>query len=149
MDGGNHYKKVDDITVLRILPCTHLLSKNWDLFGHSWVELGEDESYGWWPAWPKNRFLFIGMLFGVPGDLNGQRILCGTPTKDPHHRDRSPGVIVYDLYCNDRRTAEEIKNQIRHSVQHHQGAWRWPFGLCCHSFQQKMFKDLNLIVRRK
>lgn len=147
MSKNSTYKKIDNITVFKIFPVTNLFSQNWDLYGHSWIELGEDESYGWWPNWPSNRLLFMGMLFGVPGDLNGQNTLCGTPTKDPHHCDRSRGVKIFDLYTNDDRTSDEIKKQIRNYVNNHSGAWSWPLGLCCHSFQKKMLKELNIVIK--
>ncbi|TQI80345.1 hypothetical protein FHU10_4793 [Serratia fonticola] len=148
MNNNDKYRKVDDITVLRILPVTHFFSENWELYGHSWIELGKNESYGWWPAWPTGCPILKGMLLGVPGDLNGQHLLGGTPTKDPHHRDRSRGVVIFDLYSNDERTSDEIKKEIRNYVGTHKGKWQWPLGLCCHSFQKKMLKDLSLTTKR-
>ncbi|WP_299999697.1 DUF6156 family protein [uncultured Cedecea sp.] len=149
MNKNAKYSKVDDIIVLRLLPLTNIFSEDRDIYGHSWIELGENESYGWWPNWPAGCHVLKGMLLGVPGDLNGQSILCGTSKIDPHHHDRSKGVVIFDLYRNDYRTSEEIKKEIRNYVKCHEGKWQWPLGLCCHSFQRKMLKDLNLKIKKR
>lgn len=55
-------------------------------YGHWWLELDGEESYGWWPDRCPLRFkdLFVGTqtgrLNGVGGSCRG-----GSPTTDPNH----------------------------------------------------------------
>ena len=89
-----------------------------DKYGHWWVELGPNESYGWWPS------KGVGLsetIFGVPGDLNGQSTFGGTSTMDPHHSDRSKGVNVFKVILPKGKTEEEIKQAIRDYAKSYSG----------------------------
>ncbi|MCW7540674.1 RHS domain-containing protein [Aquabacterium sp. A7-Y] len=134
--------KVNDITILR----KDIDLSAEDKYGHWWVELGRNESYGWWPS---KGVSLTETVLGVPGDLNGQRRFGGTPTRDPHHGDRSRGVNVFDVYSNDNRSSEEIQNQVRDFAKKYNGQWSWPGGQNCHTFQEKMLKELNLTTKKR
>ena len=109
-----------------------------DKYGHWWVELGPNESYGWWAS------KGVGLsetIFGVPGDLNGQSTFGGTSTMDPHHGDRSKGVNVFKVILPRGKTEEEIKQAIRDYAKNYSGNWSWPAGQDCHSFQESFIKN--------
>ena len=116
-----------------------------DKYGHWWVELGPNESYGWWPS------KGVGLsetIFGVPGDLNGQSTFGGTSTMDPHHGDRSKGVNVFKVILPKGKTEEEIKQAIRDYAKNYSGNWSWPTGQNCHSFQEGFIKKLGLKLEK-
>ena len=116
-----------------------------DKYGHWWVELGPNESYGWWPS------KGVGLsetIFGVPGDLNGQSTFGGTSTMDPHHGDRSKGVNVFKVIFPRGKTEEEIKQAIRDYAKNYSGNWSWPAGQDCHSFQESFIKKLGLKLEK-
>ena len=132
--------------------------------GHWWLELGADESYGWYP----DRRIPVGYwglwvsTMGVPGDLNGQIAFGGNKTRDPHHGNTTDeewdAEVVDDIrllwswwvirpqfaygekagkYCDECVTDEEIKGCIRAYAQtmvDQDAGWAL-FGYNCHSFQ--------------
>ena len=111
-----------------------------DDYGHWWVEIGSDESYGWWPQFPTGG---PGALTGVDGELNGQTHFGGTPTQDPHHGDRW-GVNTFNLYTKDGKTSTGVINSVRNYAKNYSGSWSWPFGQNCHSFQEGFIEQFNL-----
>jgi hypothetical protein len=113
-----------------------------DKYGHWWVEIDGNESYGWWPKEPVD---LKGTLLGVEGELNGQTHFGGTKTRDPHHGDRSAGVNVFDVYSS--RSKDDTVEAIRNFSNSYSGKWSWPTGQNCHSFQKKMLKDLGLSIK--
>ena len=135
-----------------------------DKYGHWWTKIGDDESYGWWPAEPLNKGGVLGSinstlgaigptLTGVKGSLNGLdedgNPLFGdaSPTRDPHHDDTGaeeqfhPKVSVCD-----KRTDDEIKDCIRGYAKSYSGEWRWTFGFGqnCHTFQEGLMEHCGL-----
>ena len=104
-----------------------------DKYGHWWIELGPDESYGWWPEGGVD----IGdTLEGVPGELNrGQSM-------DPHHNDS--GDVELDVYAENGVSPEQVKQQIRDYAKAYGGEWSWPWGQNCHTFQTDMLNATNL-----
>jgi RHS repeat-associated protein len=113
-----------------------------DKYGHWWVEIDGNESYGWWPKEPVD---LKGTLLGVEGELNGQTHFGGSKTRDPHHGDRSAGVNVFDVYSS--QSKDDTVEAIRNFSNSYSGKWSWPTGQNCHSFQKKMLKDLGLSIK--
>ncbi len=91
-------------------------------YGHWWIELDDDESYGWWPG--RHPLTFRDVLAGGPGVLNGIGISpYGTSTRDPSH-----GLPAdYEFHpvlvrsCHD----DQILADIRRFAQSFVGGWRW------------------------
>lgn len=56
-----------------------------DVYGHWWVEVDDDESYGWWPDRVPLRL--VDLLRGTGGVLNGLGLLgrSGTWYRDAPH----------------------------------------------------------------
>jgi RHS repeat-associated protein len=120
-----------------------ILGKNGDdKYGHWWIEINGKESYGWWPKMPVG---FLGTIFGVEGELNGQSYFGGSKIRDPHHGDRGAGVVSFDVYGT--QSKEETVQSIRNYSNSYNGNWSWPLGQNCHSFQKKMLNDLCLIIK--
>ena len=113
-----------------------------DKYGHWWIEIDDNESYGWWPKEPVG---LKGTLFGVEGGLNGQTHFGGTRTLDPHHGDTSAGVNVFHVFGPQSKDA--AVESIRDYANFYNGKWSWPAGQNCHSFQKKMLKDLGLSIK--
>jgi hypothetical protein len=120
--------------------------------GHWWFEIGEarsstSESYGWWPSrWPGGWRLLWEILFGVPGDLNGQTLYpTGVNTRDPHHGDDADEVFNAAV-LNDPRADEEIVQCLRLFANAYRGKWQWFFGFGqhCQSFQMAAMKHCRL-----
>lgn len=116
-----------------------------DKYGHWWIEIGESESYGWWPA---DHVGVSDTLFGTEGVLNGGDVYGGSLTEDPHGKihDRSDGVTAYQVYASPGYTAEQYKQQIRDFANSYSGSWSWPFGQNCHSFQNTMNRTLGFTL---
>lgn len=125
-----------------------------DKYGHWWTEIGDNESYGWWPKSP------VGLkdtLTGVPGELNGQTNFGGTLTQDPHHgEDISAGVdeIFHPVIssapgceCMSCEDAARIARKFATYV--YSGDWSWPTGQNCHSFQNSLMDAACLEVPQK
>lgn len=133
-----------------------------DKYGHWWVEIDDNESYGWWP---KYRVGLIDTLKGIEGELNGQTSFRGKPNRDPHHGDISAEgayqPVIFDMRttieiehakpCNCRSDAE-IKQCIRNFAgsyaSKYGGRWSWRFETFgndnCHTFQKEMMKHCRL-----
>lgn len=89
-------------------------------YGHWWVELDGDESYGWWPAQAPvtTRCLFR----GGPGVLNGSSG-GGNATRDPNH-----GLAAdYEFHpvLVAQRSDDQIRQAIRFFAATFRGEWRW------------------------
>jgi hypothetical protein len=122
-----------------------------DKFGHWWTELGDDESYGWWPAEPLSEGGGLPQalgrtMTGVKGDLNGQAMFGGNPTQDPHHGDPAEESFHPKVGVCDTRTDDEIKDCIRGYAKSYSGEWRWTFGFGqnCHTFQEGLMSHCGL-----
>ena len=71
--------------VVERLLCKRNEPLTWRSYGHWWIEIDEDESYGWWPA-----SLPVGardVFGGCDGVLNAVHApgSGGTATRDPNH----------------------------------------------------------------
>ncbi|MDQ0291827.1 hypothetical protein [Oligosphaera ethanolica] len=114
-----------------------------DKYGHWWAELNGTESYGWWP----DRYVnILDTLTSVPGILNGRfpAPFGGTTTMDPHHGNTAEECIQTYIISH-VRTIAEVLADVRDFANGYSGTWSWPFGQNCHSFQNSMVNDVNLL----
>lgn len=116
-----------------------------DKYGHWWIEIDGVESYGWWPEGPVS---LGGTLTGVPGSLNAQtnEAWGGTPTRDPHHGDRGPGVNEFKVFSNIPKP--QALSIIRGFAGNYSGQWSWPLGQNCHSFQNELLDLLDADIEQ-
>jgi len=143
------YVLVPTIRVYRI-DVTLSLDADAKEYGHWWIEIGTDESYGWWP---NAKVGLVDTLLGVPGELNGQSAFEGTPTSDPHQGDRTGGDLTvneFDVYVRAGTDVNKLTNDIRQYAQTYSANWAWPAtpftGENCHTFQQDLLRNFNLVV---
>ena len=125
------------VTVKRNVPLTARA------YGHWWVELGA-ESYGWWPACARLRFLDT--VRGVPGVLNGVGVIDGgTPTRDPNHGQLAD-YEFHPLLVVDR-SDDEVRAAVRAFAQGFHGEWRWSVRptMNCRLFQLALFDAVGLV----
>lgn len=112
-------------------------------YGHWWIEIDEEESYGWWPAHGVSTW---DTLAGVPGRLNGLTG-GGTETTDAHHGD--PADEMFHPAVESGKTAAAVKACIRAFAKSYKGSWSWPWGQNCHSFQEEMMEHCELAMSSK
>lgn len=117
-----------------------------DWYGHWWVELGDDESYGWWPD--RRPVGLFAAVKGVPGRLNGVGVCPGgAPTRDPRHGELADHAFYPD--ATDDRSDEDVVAAIRAFAGAYQGEWRWSrrgHGGNCRTFQHKLLSAAGLSV---
>ncbi len=129
---------VDFVVAKRNLPLT------WRSYGHWWIELDGEESFGWWPM--RGSVGLPHLLRGTAGVLNGQDTTTdGTPSRDPNHGTLadyafSP-VLVVD--CSD----EVLRERIRAFALAFTGEWRWSTRptMNCRLFQLALFDAVGLV----
>ena len=113
-------------------------------FGHWWIEIDGDESYGWWPARLPVRLRDA--VRGGPGVLNGVGVTeDGTATRDPNH-----GVLAdYEFHpvLIVDRTDNEVREAIRIFARGFTGEWRWSTrpSMNCRLFQLALFDAVGLV----
>ena len=113
-------------------------------YGHWWVELGDDESYGWWPSLCPVRFRDV--LAGIPGVLNGVGVHPdGTPTQDPYHgtvADHEFHPVVVENLDDD-----EVSDRVRSFAHGFVGEWRWATHPTdnCRTFQLALLAHAGLV----
>lgn len=113
-------------------------------YGHWWVELDGDDSYGWWPARAPLRTR--DMLLGGPGVLNGIGTPAdGRPTRDPNHGlaadyEFHPVLVV-------PRSDDEVRHAVRQFAATFRGDWRWSTRptMNCRLFQLALFDAVGLV----
>jgi hypothetical protein len=113
-------------------------------FGHWWLELGEDESYGWWPS--RLPLRFRDARRGVPGVLNGVGVTDdGTPTRDPNHG--LPADYEFHPVLLVPKREDDLRNDIRTVAQAYAGEWRWATRptMNCRLFQLALFDAVGLV----
>lgn len=93
-----------------------------DLYGHWWVESGE-ESYAWWP-----RAVPVGLrqlLTGTDGVLNGVGLLgrSGTWQQDAQHG-RGAAHAFHPVLV-EAISDEQVLTRMREYAHGYQGRWRW------------------------
>jgi len=112
-------------------------------YGHWWIELNEEESYGWWPSRPLR---FRDLFRGVPGVLNGVgRHPDATPTRDPNHG--LPGDHEFHPVLVSPLTDGQVCDGIRSFALGFEGEWRWSTRptMNCRLFQLAMFDAVGLV----
>ncbi len=116
-------------------------------WGHWWIELSGEESYGWWPSpcpmgWRGAMFGSGGCLNGIDGD-NG-----GTPTRDAYHGD-DPDHWFHPTLIVDK-TDDQVRAEIRAFAHRYTGGFRWQWWWLrqpadnCRTFQDRMFQAVGL-----
>lgn len=116
-------------------------------YGHWWVELDGEESYGWWPS--RSPVGVRGLLFGLPGTLNGMGVVeGGSPSHDPYHGDDADHVFHPRLSVD--KGDEALRRDIRAFAASYADIWRWQWWWSskptrnCRSFQDDLFAAVGL-----
>lgn len=126
------------VTVKRNVPLT------WRSYGHWWVELDTDESYGWWPG--RIPLGFTTMVRGTTGVLNGVGITTyGTPTRDPNHG--LPADYEFHPVLITGSSDDEVRAAIRTFAARFVGDWRWSTRptMNCRLFQLALMDTAGLV----
>ncbi len=132
-------REIRSITIKR----NHINLKAGDRYGHWWLEIRGNESYGWYP---KYRVGMLATFRGVEGELNGVTTFNGEPTLDPHHGDAADEQFHPMVEAHDLRTENEILDCLRNFAASYSGNWQWVFGYGqnCHTFQKAAMKQCRL-----
>lgn len=117
-----------------------------DLYGHWWVEVGE-ESWGWWP-----RAVPVGLrqlATGSDGVLNGVGLLGRSGT---WHRDAQHGQAAAHSFhpvLLEPIPDDEVRTRLRTYAHAYRGEWRWAWTRrtqhdTCRSFQDGLLRAAGL-----
>lgn len=129
--------------VLDFLRAKRNLPLTWRSYGHWWLEVDDDESYGWWPTGPVG---LIRTVRGTAGTLNGLgSVPGGTLTRDPNHG--LPGDHEFSPVLTSTRSEDEVRHIIRRFAADFAGEWRWSTRptMNCRLFQLAMFDAVGLV----
>ncbi len=117
-----------------------------DLYGHWWVEAGE-QSWGWWP-----RAIPVGvrqLSRGTEGVLNGVGLLrrSGTWSRDAQHG--QPAAHAFHPVLVDPVPDDEVAARLRRYAQGYDGRWQWAWTRrathdTCRSFQDGLLRAAGL-----
>lgn len=117
-----------------------------DLYGHWWVEAGE-ESWGWWP-----REVPVGvrqLARGTHGILNGVGLIdrAGTWSRDAQHGEVA--AHAFHPVLVDPIPDDKVAALLRSYAQGHSGPWRWAWTRrgehsTCRSFQHGLLQAAGL-----
>lgn len=143
-------KHVPPATLPRVLPFAVVkridprLPNTW---GHWWIELNDEESYGWWPdPCPMG---WRGALLGSRGVLNGIGTTSGaSSTRDAYHGDE-PDHWFHPTLVLDKSDAE-VCADVRAFAQRYRGGFRWQWWWLrepaenCRTFQDELFAATGL-----
>jgi hypothetical protein len=118
-----------------------------DLYGHWWVEAG-DESWGWWPC-----AVPVGLrqlARGTDGVLNGVGLIGrkGTWSRDAQHG--QPAAHSFHPVLVEAVPDDEVAARLRCYAQGYAGAWRWAWTRrsshdTCRSFQDDLLRAAGLV----
>ncbi|MEP6658601.1 MAG: hypothetical protein ABJD24_01640 [Acidimicrobiales bacterium] len=131
-------RTIEFVTVKRNLPLT------WRSYGHWWIEMDGEESYGWWPAQCP-----VGVLQafkGTGGILNGMGVTEeGTSNRDPNHG--LPADYEFHPVLISEKTDDTLRNDMRHYAHSFTGEWRWSTRptMNCRLFQLDLFDAVGLV----
>ncbi len=117
-----------------------------DLYGHWWVEAGE-ESWGWWPrAVPVGLRQLAG---GTEGVLNGAGLIGrkGTWSRDAQHGQSA--AHTFHPVLTEPVTDEQVADRLRAHAHGYDGRWRWAWTCraehdTCRSFQDGLLQAAGL-----
>lgn len=138
MTGPTVPRVVEFVTVKRNAPLTGRT------YGHWWVEVDGQESYGWWPS--QAPLGFVAVVRGTAGVLNGMGVTDdGTPTRDPNH-----GLLAdHEFHPVLVRPAsdDEVRDAIRRFAGGFTGSWRWSTRptMNCRLFQLALLEAAGLV----
>lgn len=117
-----------------------------DLYGHWWVEAG-DESWGWWP-----RAVPVGLrqlALGTGGVVNGAGLIGrkGTWSRDAQHG--QPAAHEFHPVLVEAVTDEQVAARLRAYALSYDGVWRWAWTRrtehdTCRSFQDGLLRAAGL-----
>jgi hypothetical protein len=117
------------------------------LYGHWWVELDGEESYGWWPATVPLRVRDL--VRGTQGVLNGVGLLGmnGSWSRDPNHR--QPAAHAFHPVLRVAKSDEQVRQDLRRFAHGYRARWRWHWSAqrthgTCRSFQDDLFAAVGL-----
>ena len=116
-------------------------------WGHWWIELDDDESYGWWPSpcpmgWRGAMLGSDGCLNGIDGDNSG------TLTRDAYHGDEPDHWFHPTLIAD--KSDDQVRAEIRAFAHSYRGGFRWQWWWLrqpadnCRTFQDRMFTAVGL-----
>ena len=116
-------------------------------WGHWWIELDDEQSYGWWPyPCPMG---WRGAMLGSRGCLNGIGTPAGgTATRDAYHGDEPDHWFHPTLVVD--KSDDQVRAEIRAFAQSYVGGFRWQWWWLrggaenCRTFQDDMFKTVGL-----
>ncbi len=122
-----------------------------DLYGHWWVEAGE-QSWGWWP-----RAVPVGLrqlARGTEGVLNGVGLIgrTGTWSRDAQHG--QPVAHAFHPVLIDPVPDDEVASRLRRYAQGYAGQWQWAWTRraehdTCRSFQDGLLQAAGLTEGRE
>ena len=117
----------------------------WRSYGHWWIEIDGQESYGWWPSRLPARLRDV--IGGCDGVLNAalNAALGGDRTRDPNH-----GLLAdheFHPVLVAPKTDDALVADIRAFAQHFTGPWRWSTlpTMNCRMFQLALFDSVGLV----
>lgn len=118
------------------------------LYGHWWLEVDGQESYGWWPtAVPLQT---VDLLRGTSGILNGIGLLGlkGTWYRDPNHGLEAMHAFHPTLIL--AKPDEQVRREIRSFAHGYRAPWRWHWTSersagTCRAFQDELFASVGLV----
>jgi hypothetical protein len=117
------------------------------LYGHWWVELDEQESYGWWPAAVPLRT--VDLLRGTDGALNGLGLLGlkGGWYRDPNHGQQA--MHAFHPQLSAAKSDEQVRQEVRAFAHGYRARWNWHWSTrrtsgTCRSFQDELFAAVGL-----
>jgi hypothetical protein len=117
------------------------------IYGHWWIEVGDSESYGWWPAAvplaPRH------LVLGTDGILNAVGLLGlrGTWYQDPNHG--QPAVHAFHPVLSVVKSDDQVREEIRSFAHGYRATWRWHWRSArasgtCRAFQDELLAAVGL-----
>lgn len=122
------------------------------LYGHWWLEVDGQESYGWWPRAVPLRARDL--LRGTRGVLNGLGLMAlhGSWHRDPNHGQAAMHEFhpVLRVHASD----DQVREDIRRFAHSYEKRWRWHWRDrrstgTCRGFQDDLFEAVGLDERRE
>ena len=119
----------------------------WDTWGHWWIELDGEESYGWWPT--PCPMGYYRAFFGSRGVLNGiDTTSAGNSRRDAYHGEEPDHWFHPTLVVD--KSDDQVRTEIRAFAHRYVGGFRWQWWWLrgpaqnCRTFQQDMFEAVGL-----